>query len=449
MVHNLFYLAPKECRTYALPMEEGFESLATMDLESAGADFDSVVQISKNSTPDPSSSSNANTAPMEMLALPSQQPLSPLITDRLSHPRGPASPPLPSSHSGTPALSSPNTPLISPARSLPNAPPISPVYLRPNSPPLSLSLSHPNMPPISPAHSCLKSPLTGPTGACAMTPVTSQVDHSMLELTREGTPIPSEVVLVEIRLRSSGWSSKKRCNEDVEEVNQAPSKRMRSSKMNAALANVATPATKWAANRAPSTMLQSTKKITTRATHTLAESSSAIIPVQAKVNSPPWFSRMLVMLQSESRMGEEWMELVNLWVLFEARSQYEEVKKLDPTRRPAAVGLWIGRAHSSMWRPIITDVSKYVASFWEWWSVIQPDWRLEDGQLVHEHVVGDWEALRLPGINRVVSVVVALFYWGLEVLEDSHGQSHWVSAVEECHDVFKQFWLSLLHHVFS
>jgi len=145
------------------------------------------------------------------------------------------------------------------------------------------------------------------------------------------------------------------------------------------------------------------------------------------------------MLQSESRMGEEWMELVNLWVSFEARSQYEEVKKLDPTRRPAAVGLWIGRAHSSMWRPIITDVSKYVASFWEWWSVIQPDWRLEDGQLVHEHVVGDWEALRLPGINRVVSVVVALFYWGLEVLEDSHGQSHWVSAVEECHDVFKQF----------
>ena len=148
---------------------------------------------------------------------------------------------------------------------------------------------------------------------------------------------------------------------------------------------------------------------------------------------------MLVMLQSESGMGEEWMELVNLWASFEARLQYKEVKKLAPTGRPSAVALWIGRARLSTWRPIIENVSKYEASFWEWWSVIQPDWRLEDGELVCECVVGDWEALRLPGINGVVSIVVALFYWGLEVLEDSRGQSRWVSAVEECHDAFRQF----------
>lgn len=148
---------------------------------------------------------------------------------------------------------------------------------------------------------------------------------------------------------------------------------------------------------------------------------------------------MLVMLQSESGMGEEWMELVNLWASFEARLQYKEVKKLAPTGRPSAVALWIGRARLSTWRPIIENVSKYEASFWEWWSVIQPDWRLEDGELVCECVVGDWEALRLPGINGVVSIVVALFYWGLEVLEDSRGQSCWVSAVEECHDAFRQF----------
>ena len=241
---TLFNLAPKECCTRALPMEEGFESLATMDLESAGADFDSVAQISKNSTPDPSSSLNANTLPMETPALPSQQPLSPLVTDRLSHPHMPASPPPLSSHLGTPALSHLNTPPISPAHSLPNTPPISPVYLHPNSPPLSPSLSRPNMPPISPAHSRPISPLTVPTGARATTPLTSQVDRLMLEPTREGTPIPSEVVSVEIWLRSSGQRGKKRHNKDVEEVNQAPSKRMRPSKMNAALANVATPATK-------------------------------------------------------------------------------------------------------------------------------------------------------------------------------------------------------------
>ena len=78
----------------------------------------------------------------------------------------------------------------------------------------------------------------------------------MLEPTREGTLIPLEVVLVEIWLRSGGQRGKKRCNKDVEEVNQAPSKRMRPSKTNAALANVAAPATKQAANKAPNpTML--------------------------------------------------------------------------------------------------------------------------------------------------------------------------------------------------
>ena len=75
----------------------------------------------------------------------------------------------------------------------------------------------------------------------------------------------------------------------------------------------------------------------------------------------------------------------------------------------------------------------------EWWSAIQPDWRLQDGRLVRERVAGDWESLRLPGINGVVSIVVALFYWGLEVLEDGRGQSRWVSTVEECRDAFGQF----------
>ena len=224
---TMFDLAPEECHTRALPMEEGFESLATMDLESAGADFDSVGQISKNITPDPPSSSNASNLPMEMPAFRAQQPRSPLVMDRLPHPCMLASPPLPFSCSGTPALSHPNTPPISPARSLPNTPPISPVCSHPNSPPLSPSLSRPNTPPISPAHSRPASPLIVPTGACATTPITLRVDHSMLEPTREGTRIALEVVSVEIRLRSGGRRGKKRRNEDVKEVNHTHSKRTR------------------------------------------------------------------------------------------------------------------------------------------------------------------------------------------------------------------------------
>lgn len=137
-------------------------------------------------------------------------------------------------------------------------------------------------------------------------------------------------------------------------------------------------------------------------------------------------------------MGEEWMDLVTLWASFEARSGYEEAKKLAATGRPFAVGVWIGRARSSTWRPVIKKLPQYEESFWEWWSAIQPDWRLENGRLVRERVLGDWEALRRPGINGVVSIPVALFYWGLEVLKDSRSRKRWLSAVEECRAAFRQ-----------
>ena len=144
------------------------------------------------------------------------------------------------------------------------------------------------------------------------------------------------------------------------------------------------------------------------------------------------------MLQSESMMGERWMELVRVWASFEARSEYKEVKKLSPLKRPTAVSEWIGRARSGTWQPVINDQAKYTASFWEWWSLIQPDWRREDGELVRGRLVGNWEPLRRPGTNGIVSVMVALFYWGLKVLKDTRAQVGWLAAVEECLSAFRQ-----------
>lgn len=144
------------------------------------------------------------------------------------------------------------------------------------------------------------------------------------------------------------------------------------------------------------------------------------------------------MLQSESKMGQRWMELVRIWALFEARSRYEEVDKLSPTNRPTAVSEWIRRARTSTWRPVINNLPQYEALFWAWWLDIQPDWRLEDGKLVPERLVGNWEPLQLPGTNGIVSVMVGLFYWGLEILEDAGGQVDWLAAVEECFAAFSQ-----------
>ena len=137
-------------------------------------------------------------------------------------------------------------------------------------------------------------------------------------------------------------------------------------------------------------------------------------------------------------MGEEWMEVVTLWASFERQWKYKEVSKLGPTNRPAAVGEWIGRGRPSTWRPVIGDLARYESAFWKWWSGVQPDWRLEDGELVRKRLVGDWEPLRRPGTNGVVSVLVGLFYWGLVVLEKGRGRAGWRSAVKDCHAALKE-----------
>ena len=67
---------------------------------------------------------------------------------------------------------------------------------------------------------------------------------------------------------------------------------------------------------------------------TRVEPTSAITPVQAKENSPPWFSWTLIMLQSELAMGEKWMELVTVWASFEAWLKFKEIKKLAPINCP-------------------------------------------------------------------------------------------------------------------
>ena len=116
-----------------------------MDLESVGADFNLITQVSKNATPDPSSNLAAPPIPHVLIScrrnsealkqgktptakqassapmLLSHQPAS-LVDDGLSCPT-------------SPLLSHPNTPPLSPPQSRPNSPPLSPLQSRPNSPP--------------------------------------------------------------------------------------------------------------------------------------------------------------------------------------------------------------------------------------------------------------------------------------------------------------------------
>ena len=345
-------------------MEEGFEGLHTMDLESAGADFDSVTQTSKTITPEPSASSHSTTLPVSP-SIPSaidiarddtaaeQSFFEPSVFETILQSReSPAMSPLPLALN-TPALQS-----------------------RSNSPPISAAGSCPITPQISPTPS--RNDIHGilPTHSHSSGP-TEEEDQVMAI-----SSSPAE----ESRPKSGG-GAKAGTKRSGEDANGGRSKKARTSNVDTTTArggktrvsvliqptsppvqsimetqrhsrkggDVATKqvriASKDAATRTmgPSGQRRPSRKTVDASAHTAVRSSSDIAPVQAGKNSPPWFSRTLVLLQSESKMGQRWMALVRLWASFEVRSRYEEVKKLAPTNRPTAVTEWIGRGCPSTW----------------------------------------------------------------------------------------------------
>ncbi|KDR72152.1 hypothetical protein GALMADRAFT_18798, partial [Galerina marginata CBS 339.88] len=111
-------------------------------------------------------------------------------------------------------------------------------------------------------------------------------------------------------------------------------------------------------------------------------------------------------------LGPRWMELVVLWADFEAKEGYKERTKLSATGRPAAVKDWIQRARSPTWRPVIKDLAEFEREFGVWWTGLQPGWRVSDteGSAV-EDGEGDWKVLRKPGVNGLLSLLAALFFW--------------------------------------
>jgi hypothetical protein len=140
------------------------------------------------------------------------------------------------------------------------------------------------------------------------------------------------------------------------------------------------------------------------------------------------------MLQiNEPPFGDQWAELLKLWSAFEKKEAFTERKKLSPDSRPPCVLEWISRGRPTTWRPVIASIPAFEKSFNAWWSILQPDWRMNDnGSIAFSTVDGDWEKLRKPGLNGIHSVVVALFFWGCKVQGRTTKYSQWASSVEDC-----------------
>ncbi|KJA14669.1 hypothetical protein HYPSUDRAFT_102262, partial [Hypholoma sublateritium FD-334 SS-4] len=108
----------------------------------------------------------------------------------------------------------------------------------------------------------------------------------------------------------------------------------------------------------------------------------------------------------------EWQALVSAWLEFEKVSGYEGSRRLGSRSHPRTVADWIQRARSPAYCPEIKNIAAFAADFTAWWQNVQPAWRTESATDQMPHVEGNWEDIRCPGLNGLLSIIAALFFWG-------------------------------------
>lgn len=181
------------------------------------------------------------------------------------------------------------------------------------------------------------------------------------------------------------------------------------------------------------------RKATNESTH-----GSIIIPQSAAAalagpDAPDWAIESLELFKSSS-LGAEWDALVDSWLRFEQNSSFQGSKKLGHKSRPQAIAEWIKLARSATFRPKIKNVKTFSSEFTAWWASLQPGWRTKDadGNWIQDSGV-DWNDLRCPGKNGLLSVVAALFFWGRAVQTSrSAARYTWENAMNDVLYVYTQ-----------
>lgn len=160
-------------------------------------------------------------------------------------------------------------------------------------------------------------------------------------------------------------------------------------------------------------------------------------PVSAPNNAPTWVDA--VELFNTDNLGPEWKLLVNSWLKFEQNMQYRAHGRLGTHHRPQVVGDWIQHARPDKYQPDIGKQATFAKEFSAWWQSLQPEWRTVGADDHLPRTIKDWEEIRRLGINGLLSVVAALFFWGLAVQnKGSTLRSAWLNALHDVAYVLEQ-----------
>ncbi len=151
------------------------------------------------------------------------------------------------------------------------------------------------------------------------------------------------------------------------------------------------------------------RKTARKAKATSSLNADASVSHAQSADSPLWFTNATTLFES-SKLESEWDLLLSVWLKFEENASFDGNARLGAQHRPRVIADWIQRARPATFRPEIKDEQEFSTAFSAWWQNLQPEWRpaknINDSQEAE-----DWDAIRCSGVNGLVSVVAALFFW--------------------------------------
>ncbi|KAJ6496483.1 hypothetical protein C8R47DRAFT_1212805 [Mycena vitilis] len=142
-----------------------------------------------------------------------------------------------------------------------------------------------------------------------------------------------------------------------------------------------------------------------------------------------------------TKWGEDWAELVNSYLDFEAVCGYQESgPMIQGAGKPAEIASWLKGGRKWFSPPHIARVGRigeegsYADNWWLWWRSIQPCKRLWVGGMLTSPVDMTWG--KMPGLygrNRFMQVVASLLWWGLQEFRSGENgeKSGWSLAVSD------------------
>ncbi|KAJ7731015.1 hypothetical protein B0H16DRAFT_1270760, partial [Mycena metata] len=141
-------------------------------------------------------------------------------------------------------------------------------------------------------------------------------------------------------------------------------------------------------------------------------------------DAPPWLRYAFEQISGKA-IGGRYEELLGAWVALERKYGFavgSSNSGFSRVARPQEVTDWIrdGRGRAVEIRAI-SNVETFERTWWAWWTALQPAWRTPaQGQLsppAAETGTTEWGKLIVPGQNGLLSVVAALYWWGVAEME--------------------------------